>query len=211
MLRYKPEEVTPMSNPAKKTTTKTPKRPAKATKPKTGKGKATLPKKPMGRRPQYDWAEIRREFIRGDETVTLAALSSKSGAPTLSAIKKRAAQEDWTGLRAEFLNQVSTKLRELDLDMKTEVRSTLGKLGQALISIGMKGAATIKPETLEPIDVARFIKIGSDLKVKAAGMDEVKVRLGRIKSAADLEKLSDDDLWLLAGMVPPSEEEDDEF
>ena len=194
----------------KPTTTKKPRQPAKATKPKAGKGKSG-PTKPMGRRPQYDWAEIRREFIRGDETVTLAALSSKSGAPTLSAIKKRAAQEDWTGLRAEFLNQVSTKLRELDLDMKTEVRSTLGKLGQALISIGMKGAATIQPDKLEPIDVARFVKIGADLKVKAAGMDEVKVRLGRIKSAADLEKLSDDDLWLLAGMVPPGEEEDDEF
>ncbi|WP_414656740.1 hypothetical protein ACINK0_11255 [Deinococcus sp. VB343] len=194
----------------KPTTTKKPRQPAKATKPKAGKGKSG-PKKPLGRRPQYDWAAIRREFIRGDETVTLAALSMKTGYPSLPTLKGRAAAENWADLRAEFSYQINTKLRELDLDMKTEVRSTLGKLGQALISIGMKGAATIKPETLEPIDVARFIKIGSDLKVKAAGMDEVKVRLGRIKSAADLEKLSDDDLWLLAGMVPPSEEEDDEF
>lgn len=195
----------------KPTTTKKPRQPAKATKPKAGKGKGSSTPAPRRGSPQHDWAALRREYIRGDDLLTLKAMSDKEGYPTYDALKARSSREDWAELRAEFRHQVDTKLRELDLDMKTEVRSTLGKLGQALISIGMKGAATIKPETLEPIDVARFIKIGSDLKVKAAGMDEVKVRLGRIKSAADLEKLSDDDLWLLAGMVPPSEEEDDEF
>lgn len=197
----------------KPTTTKKPKQPAKATKSKVGKGRGGpgVPKSPRRGAPQYDWAAIRREFIRGDDLLTLKALSDKNGYPTYTSLKGRSTREDWAGLREEFRRQVDTKLRELDLDMKTEVRSTLGKLGQALISIGMKGAATIQPDKLEPIDVARFVKIGADLKVKAAGMDEVKVRLGRIKSAADLEKLSDDDLWLLAGMVPPGEEEDDEF
>lgn len=200
-----------MPDPADKTTTKTPKRPAKATKPQAGKGKGSRPRAARRGSPQFDWPALRREFIRGDDLLTLKAMSAKEGYPAYDTLKTRAAAEDWSDLRAEFRHQVDTKLRELDLDMKTEVRSTLGKLGQALISIGMKGAAAIKPETLDPIDVARFVKIGADLKVKAAGMDEVKVRLGRIKSAADLEKLSDDDLWLLAGMVPPGEEEDDDF
>ncbi|GGI75207.1 hypothetical protein [Deinococcus wulumuqiensis] len=200
-----------MPDPADKTTTKPPKQPAQATKPKAGKGQAAKPKAARHGNRQYDWTSLRREFIRGDDLLTLKAMSAKEGYPAYDTLKTRAAAEDWSDLRTEFRHQVDTKLRELDLDMKTEVRSTLGKLGQALISIGMKGAATIQPDKLEPIDVARFVKIGADLKVKAAGMDEVKVRLGRIKSAADLEKLSDDDLWLLAGMVPPGEEEDDEF
>ena len=203
-----------MPNP-KPTTPKAPKQPAKATKPKAGKGKSQgapgVPRAPRRGAPQYDWSAIRREFIRGDDTLTLKALSDKEGYPSHDALKARSSREVWAELRAEFRHQVDTKLRELDLDMKAEVRSTLGKLGQALISIGMKGAASITPEKLEPIDVARFVKIGADLRVKAAGMDEVKVRLGRIKSAADLENLPDADLWLLAGMVPPGEEEDDEF
>ncbi|THF88397.1 hypothetical protein E7T09_04105 [Deinococcus sp. KSM4-11] len=103
---------------------------------------------------------------------------------------------------------MSTKLRALDTDVKTEVRSTLGSLGDLLVDISVRGAAHLKPDKLEPIDIARFAKIGTDLKVKAAGMDELKIRIGAIRSPDDLEKLDERDLWRLAAMLPPEDDDD---
>lgn len=135
-------------------------------------------------------------------------LSAKTGYPSLDTLKKRSSAEKWTELRAEFRHQVGTRMREVDLDLKTEVRSTLGSLGDLLVDISVRGASHIKPDKLEPIDIARFAKIGTDLKVKAAGMDEFKVRISGLRSPDDLDKLDERDLWRLAGMLPPEDDDD---
>ncbi|GAA3995301.1 hypothetical protein GCM10022631_01860 [Deinococcus rubellus] len=161
--------------------------------------------------PKYDWAAIRRAYIRGEDSVTLDSLGHDAGAPKPGTIKNRAAREDWTDLRAQFREQVVIKTREIDLDLKAEVRGRHAKVGKALITLGVRGLAHQQPEKLEPVDVVRLLKIGTDIERKALGMEEVNVRVGRIKNPDDLDKLSEAELWQIAGVLPPEEGDDDEF
>lgn len=164
-----------------------------------------------GRPPKYDWSAIRREYIRGDDKVTLEALSHKSGYPALGSLKNRAAAESWSELRQEMRDQVMTGLAAADRDMKREVKERHLKISSALISMGVRGLAHLDPKQLDPIDVARFISSGTQLERKTLGMEEFTVKFGSIKSPDDLDKLSEAQLWQIAGMLPPSETDDDEL
>jgi len=178
-------------------------------KPRAAKPKGTAPKSAGGRPPKYDWSAIRREYIRGDETCTLEAISAKTGGPSLDTLKKRSAREDWADLRRQFVHQTGTKFQEIDADLKAEVRGRHAKIGKAVTMLAVRGMAHLKPENMDAIDVARFLKIGTEIERKALGMEEVNVRLGRIKSPDDLDKLSEAELWQVAGVLPPEDDEDD--
>lgn len=164
-----------------------------------------------GRPPKYDWSAIRREYIRGDDKVTLEALSHKSGYPALGSLKNRAAAEDWSELRQELRDQVMTGLAAADRDMKREVKEQHLKIGKAMISMGVRGLAHLDPKKLDPIDVARFISSGTQLERKTLGMEELTLKFGKIKSPDDLDNFSEAELWQIAGMLPPGEDDDEEF
>lgn len=175
----------------------------------SGGSRAKRGANPVGRPPTYDWSALRREFIRGEDDVTFEALSHKTDAPAYGTIKNRAGREDWTGLRQDFRVQVVARTREIDLDLKTEVRGRHAKVGKALITLGVRGLAHQQPETLEPVDVVRLLKVGTDIERKALGMEEVNVRLGRIRNPDDLDRMSEAELWQIAGMLPPEDDDDD--
>lgn len=161
-----------------------------------------------GRPATHDWTQWRRLYMRGDDRVSLESLSIITGAPSLAQLKRRSSAEDWPSLRAELRAQSDTKIRELDANLKTEFRLQQLSLGKAMITLGVRGMAHDDPAKLEPIDKLRYIKTGSDLARKALGMEEINVRLGRIKNADDLDSLSEAELFQIAGVLP--EEEDDE-
>lgn len=163
------------------------------------------------RRVKHDWSAIRREYIRGDDTVTLASLTDRDGAPSERQLERRSGAEDWPELRLQMRREVDGRIRQLDLDMKTEVRVRQARLGKSFIHLAVRGLSHQKPELLEPVDIARFAKIGAELERKALGMEEVNIKIGRIKSPDDLDKHSEAELWQLAGMLPPDENEDDDF
>jgi len=163
-----------------------------------------------GRRATYDWNALRREFIRGEDNVTFESLSHRTGAPTYGTVKNRAAREDWTDLRVQFRDSAMTRIREIDLDLKAEVRGRHAKVGKALITMGVRAVAHQNPEKLEAVDAVRLLKIGTDIERKALGMEEINVRLGSIKNPEDFEKLSKAELWQIAGMLPPEEGDDDD-
>ena len=165
---------------------------------------------PGGRPATYDWNALRREFIRGEDHVTFESLSHRTGAPTYGTIKNRAAREDWTDLRVQFRDSAMTRIRDIDLDLKAEVRGRHAKVGKTLITFGVRALAHLNPEKLEAVDAVRLLKIGTDIERKALGMEEINVRLGRIKTPDDLDKLSDLELWQMAGMLPPEEGDDDD-
>jgi len=127
----------------------------------------------------------------------------KNRRASLDALKKRSAGEDWSDLRRAFRHQTDTKLQEIDADLKAEVRGRHAKIGKAVTMLAVRAMAHQKPEHMDAIDVARFLKIGTEIERKALGMEEVNVRLGRIKSPDDLDKLSEAELWQIAGMLPP--------
>lgn len=180
-----------------------------AAKPKAAKPKTSTPKSAGGRAPKYDWSAIRREYIRGDEGVTFETLGHKTDYPTPGTIKNRGAREKWVDLRRDFRDQVMTKTLELDLDLKVEVRKRHQEAGQSFMELATAALQYQNPEALEPVDIARFAKIGAELERKALGMEEVNVRLGRIKSPDDLDKLSEAELWQVAGVLPPEDDDDD--
>jgi len=185
-----------------------PRRPETAN-PSPSSQERSAPKASGGRPPKYNWSSIRREYIRGDENCTLESLSAKTGAPSLDTLKKRSGREDWSDLRREFRHQTDTKLREIDADLKAEVRGRHAKVGKAFLTLAVRGMAHVSTEKLDAIDIARFAKIGADLERKALGMEEVTVRLGRIRSPDDLDKLSEAELWQIAGMVKAEDDDDD--
>lgn len=163
------------------------------------------------RRVKHDWSAIRREYIRGDDTVTLASLAATPGYPSERQLERRSSAEDWPDLRLQMRREVDGKLRALDLDMKTEVRRRQLKVGTALITLGVRAMAHQDPEKMDTLDMSRVIKIGGELERKALGMDELNINFGRIKSPDDLDKFSEEELWRIAGMLPPDEDDDEEF
>ncbi|MGY2892493.1 hypothetical protein [Deinococcus sp. UYEF24] len=180
-----------------------------AAKPRPTKPKKSAPKSAGGRPTTYDWSSIRREYIRGDDNCTLESLGGRTDGPAFETIKRRSAREDWGDLRREFRHKTDARIQELDTDLKVEVRKRHQGAGQSFMELAVAALQYQNPEALEPVDIARYAKIGADLERKALGMEEVTVRLGRIKSPDDLDKLSEADLWQIAGMLPPEDDDDD--
>ncbi len=116
-------------------------KPAKSKKAPTAT--APKPKKPSGRAAKHDWSAIRREYIRGDDNVTYKVLSQQEGAPHETTIEKKAAAEGWTELRLDFRREVDTKLRSVDVDLKTEVRKRHASMGKAMTNLGGQGLQAI--------------------------------------------------------------------
>jgi hypothetical protein len=185
-----------MPNPAK----------LKVTPKKTSRSSGAKPQ--VDRRAKHDWSAIRRAYIRGDETVTYASLAATPGYPNKRQIEKRASADGWVELRRDLERQVDGRLRQLDLDMKTEVRRRHAEVGKDFLAMAAAGLRCRAPEELEPVDVARYAKIGAELERRALGMEEINVNLGRIRSPDDLDKLGEAELWRLAGMLPPEDDDD---
>ncbi|GAA0508495.1 hypothetical protein [Deinococcus depolymerans] len=189
-----------------------PKKEPKTSTPKKKKTRSSSGAKPQNdKRVKHDWLAIRREYIRGDDTVTLASLAAKPGAPSERQIERRSSAEDWPELRLQMRREVDGRLRAADLDVKTEVRQRQLKVGTALVTLGVRGLAHQKPEDMDMLDVSRAIKIGAELERKALGMEEINVNFGRIRTPEDLDSLDEATLWRVAGMLPPEESDDDEI
>ncbi len=186
-----------------------PKKTETAANPKPSRAKTIAPKASAGRPPKYDWSALRRAYIRGDNTVTLESLAAITGSPSKRQLERRCSAEDWPDLRAELRRQTDGKLQAIDADLKAEVRLRHAEAGKSFLDLATSAMQYQNPEALEPIDIARFAKIGADLERKALGMEEVNIRLGRIRSPDDLDKLSEADLWQIAGMLPPEDDDDE--
>ncbi|MFC3859410.1 hypothetical protein ACFOPQ_01295 [Deinococcus antarcticus] len=134
----------PQTKSSKKQAQKPPAKAGKRSKntPNPAKSKPTTtttdkpPRKPSGRAAKHDWSTIRREYIRGDDDTTYKVLASREGAPNERTIEKKAAEEGWTELRADFRREVDLKLRQVDVDLKTEVRRRHAGIGKGMTNIG---------------------------------------------------------------------------
>jgi len=166
--------------------------------------------KPQGSAPKstgavarYDWAEIRRQYVRGNDTVTFVHLGTQSGNPSLSAIKKRAGAEKWADLRTEFRNQVGTKVRELDLETVEQVRMRHVNSARDLQDVAAKGLAALltRAESLSAFEVARLMQLGLEAERKARGMEEFTVKIEDLRSPADLKNLTPEQLLELRGRL----------
>jgi hypothetical protein len=148
----------------------------------------------VGRPATHDWAEIRRQYVRGDDTVTFAHLGTQTGAPGLSAIKKRAGKEKWADLRAEFRNQVGTRVNQMDLETVEDVRLRHVGIARRLQASGEKALDGLGLADIGAFGVVRLLTAGMEAERKARGMEEFTVRIEDLRSPADLKNLSTDQL-----------------
>jgi hypothetical protein len=174
-----------------------------AAKPKPSKPKTVSPEKAAGAPPRYDWAEIRRQYVRGDDSVTFAHLGAVIGNPKMDGIKKRAGQEKWTDLRREFRHQVSTKVQQMDLETMEDVRLRHVGNARALQDLASKGLEALakKPEDLSALEVVRLMQLGLEAERKARGMEEFTVKIEDLRSPADLKSLTAEQLLELRGRI----------
>jgi len=63
----------------------------------------------MSRR--IDWNYWRSRYVKGEDTVTLEALSTEPHAPSLAALKKRSKSERWVEQRQQYRNSIGTLAR----------------------------------------------------------------------------------------------------
>ena len=175
-----------------------PKKPTKpAAKKKSSSSRAQREPNSGGRPPKYDWSAIRREYLRGDDTVTYLSLSGKTDYPSHDVIKARAAREDWTELRAEFRHKVVTQAQALDLETLEEVRMRHVRGSKAMQTIALRGMANLDTKEMSAFEVARLYQLGTEAERKARGMEEFTVNIRDIESPADLLKLRPDQLMEL--------------
>ena len=174
-----------------------------AARPRPAKPKTVPSEKAAGAPPKYDWAEIRRQYVRGDDSVTFAHLGAQIGYPKVDGIKKRAAQEKWADLRKEFRHQVGTKVQQMDLETMEDVRIRHVGNARALQDLASKGLASLalSPESLTAFEVVRLMQLGLEAERKARGMEEFTVKIEDLRSPADLKNLTPEQLLELRGRL----------
>lgn len=174
-----------------------------AAKPRAVKPKTVPSEKAAGAPPKYDWADVRRQYVRGDDTVTFAHLGAQIGHPKVDGIKKRAAQEKWADLRKEFRHQVGTKVQQMDLETMEDVRLRHVGNARALQDLASKGLVALakNSDALSVFEVARLMQLGLEAERKARGMEEFTVKIEDLRSSADLKSLTAEQLLELKGRI----------
>lgn len=86
---------------------------------------------------RYDWEYWRSQYITGDDSVTLAFLSSLPGSPSLHRFKMKSREQGWTRERFEFRRGV--------LEFKAKTLNEDGESFKMLISAASKIVRASEP------------------------------------------------------------------
>lgn len=157
-------------------------------------------RKAGGRPPVYDWSAWRLKYLRGDDAVTLEALSLQTGAPSLTQLKRRSSAEDWPGLRTELRARADTKKLDAAEDLVSIIRDQQFKVTKQMLVLGLRILANADTEKADLRDGIRLLDRAMDAQRKLAGMEEVTVRLEDIRTPADLKKLTTEQLLELRAL-----------
>lgn len=163
------------------------------------------------RTPRHNWDAIRKDFIAGDNTVTLASLAKKFNIPNPVQVRNQASKEDWKKQRQVYREKKQLKGLVVKHDVMEErkiferVESTEAKLanlidtaeiitrhlqiGKLLQSKSVKAIKAMDEEKLKPNEIANFVKLSADLEKGAIAMLEGSVDLDSL-SKEELEKLA---------------------
>lgn len=170
---------------------------------------------------RYDWAVLRQEYI-ASSTLTFKEMAKRPGYPRASTISVKAASEGWSRARQEYQDSLQAKIAEetqrrvakiasgAEGGLQVAVQGKLLKIGDAMLKIGVQALSHLEPQELAPVDIARFIKLGTDLQRSAVGLDVQTVEIGNIRSAEQLSEAPEAALWELIRMCPNGKREDDD-
>jgi hypothetical protein len=162
-------------------------------------------------RSKADWEQVKTEYITGDEAVTLETVAKKHEVAAAT-VRRRAAKEKWTVLRAQYRQQVTAKLLETTTIAEVEARIQHLEIGKNMVRLanahllrltsqrrkkvvvkGPDGKDVEIEEVLPPLandqatldEVRRWFVSGVSIQREALGIEElVKIRVeGEIKEA----------------------------
>lgn len=127
---------------------------------------------------RYDWVKIRDEYIVGDDSVTLEALSRKHGCH-MSRLKARCSAETWVERRVQHRDRVSTKVLARAADFEASHRAEMIRQAQEMQKLGMlsleRHLANIQhdPEAAIEVEQTRLLlKDGAEMIRRALGIPE---------------------------------------
>jgi hypothetical protein len=158
---------------------------------------------------KFDFDHWKREFIKGDDDVTLVQIAKKVGAPEIGALKARAKKEDGLGQRQDFRRAVSEAKMATQSMIAAEAQQRqiqVGRAGMALVVRAMSGQTKVTlpggTEAMKdnseliiaqlvknPNSLAQLAKVFTDIERRALGMD-----MGEL----DMDKLTTEQLERIA-------------
>lgn len=134
-----------------------------------------------GSAPKYDWEEIRRKYVTGDDSVTLEALSKPQNAPSFDTLRRRSGREAWTKQRENFRLQKATIVATDPAAVQAaeqvsklvdiaEMTTRLSKFGRDLNATAQEWLKNCEPTKLRPSDVVAIAKLGVEIERLCAGL-----------------------------------------
>ena len=138
---------------------------------------------------KHNWANIRHQYITGQNDVTLEYLSNQPDAPALTTLKKRSARENWSKEREIYRHQVSTKLRQKATVSEAEVAAQQLQDARLMRAKALASLERFTEIDLDPKEARMYLKEAAEIERKALGMDTIQVKIDK-----RLDELSDEEL-----------------
>ena len=123
----------------------------------------------------HNWHTWQHRFIDAEEPLTYEELARQPGPPSLSLIKKRAAEENWQGQREQSWNRVGTKIREAAVDQIARAKIRQAQIGQRMQEKAEEALLLVAAKDLTARDIARLMQVGTTVENHALGLDKPEV------------------------------------
>lgn len=120
----------------------------------------------------YDWQKWRQIYITGNDDVTFKSISEMDGAPKFNTIRQRAAEENWTGQRAQYQLQVQKQTFEHTAIAEAEVRARQIGIARELQDKALERLRSLDVSELSARDTLQYLRDATDIERKAMGMSE---------------------------------------
>ncbi len=141
---------------------------------------------------EIDWDHWRSVFITGNESIR--KISQRDGAPSMASLKNRSTKEGWVEQREKYrLTKVdrSPELRSVQevagraivqIDREVEQIQKMfkdleraGRLADTMLYRSFQKFAGMNLDELSPRDIATFIRLGWDIKMKLIELDAARI------------------------------------
>lgn len=161
--------------------------------------------------PRYNWETLTKEYVTGNDELTLEAMSKKEGYPSIQSLLNKSAKEHWTEQRKIYRQKESQRkklhdnLAAIDNDIGQYVKQTEAVVSQLVDEVetitrhlnvvrlmlvkGVEGIKAIDPKTLKPMESLSLTKTALELERLTNGLATEKI---------DIENVSDEELEKLA-------------
>lgn len=110
-------------------------------------------------------------YVYSKDSITFQDLASLEGAPSASAIAKKAAEDGWTAEREAHRKEVERRISERAVDEKAEAVLLHARIAKSTLLKGAQILSQIPSEKGTLRDAARLIQVGFNSHRQALGLD----------------------------------------